>query len=64
MSEVAASELVTASGAPTQPTRHTARWVGLTVLVVVAGLIAVLATRPPAAVVEVQSPLVGFRHFA
>ena len=41
--------------------RHTARWVGVTVLVVAAGLIAVLATRPPAAVSEVQSPLVGAR---
>src|ERR1035438_8680200 len=29
------------------------------VLVVAAGLIAVLATRPPASVAEVQSPLVG-----
>jgi cytochrome c biogenesis protein CcmG/thiol:disulfide interchange protein DsbE len=33
--------------------------VAISVLVVGAGLIAVLATRPPAAVVEVQSPLVG-----
>jgi cytochrome c biogenesis protein CcmG/thiol:disulfide interchange protein DsbE len=33
--------------------------VGLTVLVVAAGLIAVLATRPPASVTEVQNPLVG-----
>jgi cytochrome c biogenesis protein CcmG/thiol:disulfide interchange protein DsbE len=41
--------------------RHTARWIGLGVLVVAAGLIAVLATRPPASVVEVQSPLVGIR---
>ena len=41
------------------PTRHTARWVGVVILVVAAGLIAVLATRPPAAVDEVQSPLVG-----
>ena len=39
--------------------RHTARWIGLGVLVVAAGLIAVLATRPPASVAEVQSPLVG-----
>ena len=39
--------------------RHTARWIAVTVLVVSAGLIAVLATRPPAAVSEVQSPLVG-----
>ena len=49
--------------APTAPpgpgTRHTARWIGLAVLVVAAGLIAVLATRPPASVAEVQSPLVG-----
>ncbi len=41
------------------PVRHTARWIALGVLVVAAGLIAVLATRPPAAVSEVQSPLVG-----
>ena len=50
------------AGAPApHPTRHrhTARWVGGTVLVVAAGLIAVLATRPPAEVSEVQSPLVG-----
>jgi peroxiredoxin len=33
--------------------------VALGTLVVVAGLIAVLATRPPAAVTEVRSPLVG-----
>jgi cytochrome c biogenesis protein CcmG/thiol:disulfide interchange protein DsbE len=39
--------------------RHTARWAALGVLVVAAGLIAVLATRPPASVAEVQSPLVG-----
>jgi cytochrome c biogenesis protein CcmG, thiol:disulfide interchange protein DsbE len=48
--------------APTPPPvrhRHTARWIGVSVLVVAAGLIAVLATRPPAAVVAVQSPLVG-----
>ncbi len=41
--------------------RHTIRWVALTALVVVSGLIAVLATRPPATVVSVQSPLVGRR---
>jgi cytochrome c biogenesis protein CcmG, thiol:disulfide interchange protein DsbE len=39
--------------------RHTARWVAVTILVVAAGLIAVLATRPPAAVDEVQNPVVG-----
>lgn len=45
--------------APPRPRRHTARWVGIGILVVVAGLVAVLATRPPATVSEVQSPLVG-----
>jgi cytochrome c biogenesis protein CcmG/thiol:disulfide interchange protein DsbE len=39
--------------------RHTARWVGVGVLVIAAGLIAVLATRPSATTVEAQSPLVG-----
>ncbi len=38
---------------------HRARWVAAGVLVVSAGLVAVLATRPPASVAEVQSPLVG-----
>lgn len=47
--------------APQPPTaaRHTARWVGIGVLVVAAGMIAVLATRPPASVDEVQNPVVG-----
>jgi cytochrome c biogenesis protein CcmG/thiol:disulfide interchange protein DsbE len=40
-------------------TRHTARWVAVGVLVVAAGLIAVLATRPPASVDEVANPVVG-----
>ena len=39
--------------------RHTARWVAVTVLVIAAGLIAVLATRPPASVDEVANPVVG-----
>ena len=49
-----------ASG-PDRPTarRHTARWLAIGVLVVAAGLVAVLATRPPASVSEVYSPLVG-----
>ncbi len=47
------------AGVPTPPSRHTARWIGIGVLVVAAGLVAVLATRPPASVAEVQSPLVG-----
>ena len=41
------------------PTRHTARWVGIGMLVIIAGLIAALATRPPASVDEVQNPVVG-----
>jgi cytochrome c biogenesis protein CcmG/thiol:disulfide interchange protein DsbE len=41
------------------PVRHTARWVAIGVLVIAAGLVAVLATRPPAAVDEVQNPVVG-----
>jgi cytochrome c biogenesis protein CcmG/thiol:disulfide interchange protein DsbE len=39
--------------------RHTARWVAVGVLVIAAGLIAVLATRPSATTVEARSPLVG-----
>ena len=39
--------------------RHTARWLAVGVLVIAAGLVAVLATRPPAAVDEVQNPVVG-----
>ena len=58
MTDVATPGAAPAEAAP-PPVRHTARWVGVTILVVVAGLIAVLATRPPAAVSEVQSPLLG-----
>lgn len=36
-----------------------ARWIALAVLVVAAGLVAVLATRPPAAATEVDTPLLG-----
>lgn len=39
--------------------RHTARWIALGALLVVAGLVAVLATRPSAQVAAVNSPLVG-----
>ncbi|MHB1709830.1 MAG: TlpA family protein disulfide reductase [Acidimicrobiales bacterium] len=39
--------------------RHRARWIGIAVLVVAAGLIAVLAASPSATVADVQSPLVG-----
>ena len=41
------------------PTKHTARRVGLTVLVIAAGLIAVLATRPSTTASQVFSPLVS-----
>jgi cytochrome c biogenesis protein CcmG/thiol:disulfide interchange protein DsbE len=43
------------------PTRrfHTARWVAGGALVVGAALVALLATRPPATVTEVNTPLVG-----
>jgi cytochrome c biogenesis protein CcmG/thiol:disulfide interchange protein DsbE len=44
---------------PTPRRRHTARWVAGLVLAVVAGLVAVLATRPPATYTEVQTPLLG-----
>lgn len=44
---------------PPRTGSHTARWVAIGVLVIAAGLIAVLATRPPAAVDEVQNPVVG-----
>ena len=39
--------------------RHTARWVAIGVLVIMAGLIAVLATRPSATQVAAQNPVVG-----
>jgi cytochrome c biogenesis protein CcmG/thiol:disulfide interchange protein DsbE len=39
--------------------RHTARWVAVGVLVITAGLVAVLATRPPATLDAVQNPVVG-----
>ena len=45
--------------APATVVRHTARWAAIGALVVAAGLIAVLATRPPATVDEVQNPVVG-----
>ena len=44
---------------PAVPARHTARWVALGILVITAGLIAVLATRPPALTVEARSALKG-----
>jgi cytochrome c biogenesis protein CcmG, thiol:disulfide interchange protein DsbE len=38
-----------------------ARWIAVGVLVVGAGLVALLATRPPAAATEVDTPLLGHR---
>ena len=46
-------------GAVRGHTSHRARWLAGGALVITAGLVAVLATRPPASVEEVQSPLVG-----
>ncbi|MBF6555822.1 MAG: hypothetical protein IVW52_06545 [Acidimicrobiales bacterium] len=40
-------------------TTHTARWVAVAILVIAAGLIAVLATRPPALTAAAQNPLVN-----
>jgi len=44
---------------PAPPRRHTARWIGGLVLLVSAALVALLATRPPAAATEVFTPLLG-----
>ncbi len=51
--------MTTAGDRARPPVRHRARWVAAGVLVVVAGLVAVLATRPPATASEAFSPLVG-----
>jgi len=56
----ARAEAGPASAPALPPVRsHRARWAALVVLVVVAGLVAVLATRPSAQVASVDSPLVG-----
>lgn len=53
------------TGPPTDPaggapaTRHTARWVAVAVGLTLALLVAVLATRPPAADVVAPSPILG-----
>jgi cytochrome c biogenesis protein CcmG, thiol:disulfide interchange protein DsbE len=39
--------------------RHTARWIAGFVLVVIAAMVVLLATRPPAAATEVWTPLLG-----
>ena len=43
---------------PRERGAHTARWVGVFVLVIAAGLVAVLATRPSAQTVAARNPLV------
>ena len=44
----------------TEPAKaHTARWAAIGVIVIGAGLVAVLATRSPASTVEARNPLVG-----
>jgi cytochrome c biogenesis protein CcmG, thiol:disulfide interchange protein DsbE len=50
---------VTEGDGTTPSRRHTARWVALTVLVVAAGLVAVLATRPSTTDVPLKAPIVG-----
>jgi cytochrome c biogenesis protein CcmG, thiol:disulfide interchange protein DsbE len=50
---------------PTSGTgRHTARWVAVFVLIISAGLVAVLATRPSAQTVEARNPLVDTHAIA
>src|SRR5580692_5767656 len=44
---------------PAKTERHTARWVAIGVLVVMAGLVAVLATRPSAIQEAAMNPVVG-----
>jgi cytochrome c biogenesis protein CcmG/thiol:disulfide interchange protein DsbE len=47
------------SGVGRPPGRHTARWIAGIALVVLAALLVLLATRPPAAATEVYTPLLG-----
>ena len=58
-SQVAAPTAPPAPDGAPHRSRHTARWVATSVLVISAALVAVLATRPPATATEVSSPLVG-----
>ncbi|MBV8463384.1 MAG: TlpA family protein disulfide reductase [Acidimicrobiales bacterium] len=47
------------TAAPARPGRHRVRWIAGGALVIAAGLVAVLATRPPASVALADSPLLG-----
>jgi cytochrome c biogenesis protein CcmG/thiol:disulfide interchange protein DsbE len=51
--------MTTASPAAARWRQHRARWIASIVLVVGASLVALLATRPPAAATEVATPLLG-----
>ena len=61
--DVQTAESTTVPPAPAV-VRHTARWVAVIVLVVSAGLVAVLATRPSAQTVEARNPLVDTHAMA
>jgi cytochrome c biogenesis protein CcmG/thiol:disulfide interchange protein DsbE len=50
-----------ATGSDRRRGRHTARWIAGGTLVVMAALVALLATRPPATATEVFTPLLGQR---
>lgn len=51
--------MTTSAPAAPRRQRHRARWIAGVVLVVGASLVALLATRPPAAATEVATPLLG-----
>jgi cytochrome c biogenesis protein CcmG, thiol:disulfide interchange protein DsbE len=57
----ASATAASATAAPQSSRRrpHTVRWIAFCLLVVVAGLVAALATRPPASALEAASPLLG-----
>ena len=56
---VAASEAPAPAPATAGRRGHGARWTAVVVLVAVAALVALLATRPPATATEVDTPLLG-----
>jgi len=53
------SPMTPAAPAPSERPRHTARWAALAVGAVIALLVGVLATRPPASDVVAPSPILG-----
>jgi thiol-disulfide isomerase/thioredoxin len=62
--EVDVQTETTTSPPPPATGGHTARWVAVFVLVICAGLVAVLATRPSAQTVEARNPLVDTHAIA